>query len=465
MPNYARSIASLALAAAIGCDPLAPPPPDAPTTPDRIDGNVASDCGNDAGPVVADAGLPDAARPPVTTSAPDDDAYSYLVLPPSGAYGMHRFDVPAAQSWVDSGLYLHVGETATISATGTWTVDAGRTYGPGGDPSRLQRGCAVGSLVARTGLVYGDTQLTCIGTGGTFTATRDGIVFVGAIVSTDLGESYQTRLDASGAVSVTVTSAGMTVPFVAAKDAAEFDFSTIESGWVEIYSDHTILTLPTSIAIRDRATIERAAARLDAIYASHRALRGEVPFRGERIRFIADTDAPGWMLAGNPIRTDEAIITGDDDTRITRAGEPGNSNWGFGHELGHEFTFVNGVWSYQVGGTLEGWPNVFTVHAEEQLGIGSRTRASICSDRDAYLASGTQSELEGDPWLSLCFFLEFRDAYGWGFYERFFARLNSTKSSEIPSGAKRWTFLRDRFDAAAGASTTSRFTAWHIALP
>jgi hypothetical protein len=444
--------------------------------------SLAAACGDDAAPS-RDAGRNDAAIVAIDSgfdaSGPDagTDAGApisgpldpFVDVAPGEKYGEHTFIVPARTNWVMTGLYLRAGETAEIGATGSWTLDGSPMHGPEGAGTALERGCRVGSFVARVGLAYEDTALACIGESGTLTAPRDGIVYVGGIVSTDLGETYESRRRAEGELSVVVASGGSTVPTLGVAGAMDFDFGAIESGFVELRSEHVIATLPIETAIRDRATLAAALERLDTFYELHEELRGAVPYFGQRIRFYPDAaiESVGYMLAGNPVRMVPDLVSGTDAQRITRAGEEGTDVWGFAHELGHDFTLVHGTWTYMIaGGLLEGWPNVFTVHALRAIDHPQAMRDDICVDRERYIESGTYEELRDDPWLVLCFLLELEERYGFEFFRGVFERVNAITNDDIPydpeSDAPLWRFMRDLFNDVAGEDVTPLMTEWKL---
>ena len=85
-----------------------------------------------------------------------------------------------------------------------------------------------------------------------------------------------------------------------------------------------------------------------------------------------------------------------EDNRISRAGQPGVDVWGYAHELGHDFTFVDGDWTYQVE-TLESWPNLFSIYALESLGLPLHNNTVSCD------SSSMGSYNAWDPWVGLCF--------------------------------------------------------------
>ncbi|HKU40314.1 MAG TPA: hypothetical protein VJR89_19270, partial [Polyangiales bacterium] len=159
----------------------------------------------------------------------------YVEVDPDVPYGTHSVRVPAGAYWVNSGVYLRPGQTADLTATGTWRVDASTgTYGPGGYAWRTNpsNGCRFGQLVARLGMQY-NGRIWCIGTRATVTRpsgesedTGDGILYLAAnTLVDDGGEWTDYRNNASGAVTATVTSTADTVPTILAADAPSYDYS------------------------------------------------------------------------------------------------------------------------------------------------------------------------------------------------------------------------------------------------
>ncbi|HSC87017.1 MAG TPA: M60 family metallopeptidase [Polyangiaceae bacterium] len=376
--------------------------------------------------------------------------WTCVAVPPVGEYGTRTIEVPARQNWVNTGLYLKEGESATLTASGSWTVtNTGETIHHGS--------CLIGDMVARIGLHYEEEELTCItGSGETqVVADKDGILFVGALPSTDLGETYETRHDDSGVRTVVVSSSeGELSPTVAGSAAGDYPWEQVLAGAVEVWGEHVILTLPTEVAQADAATLQAAVAKLDEIYGYERELRGAQPHGGQRLRFFPDGTNPGYMLAGNPIRMQLDLVEGDDSTRISRAGETGASLWGFAHEMGHDFSFApNGFWAYQEA-TLESWCNLFSIYAFEKLGLELHEATLDCS------ASSTGSYQGGswDAWEGLCFLRQFQFEYGWDFYDAYFQSILSTTSY----GAGAWPFVKARFDAAAGEDTAYLFDEWGV---
>ena len=421
-----------------------------------------------------DAAEPDAADPDAAPPDPPVDAPTDVIIdvPLTGPYGERILVVPAATHWANTGLYLRAGETATITARGRWSAE-GTSVGPRGD-DRLgeERGCPKGSLAARSGLRFEDA-ITCIGVNGEHIAPRDGIVYVGMVWSTDLGDAYGSRLALEGQVEVTIRSTGATAPMVRMADLPDLDLDAIESGVLELVGDHVVVAVTTADIQRDAATAEAAIATLDAIWEDERFLRGRAPFREERVRFVEDETIIdfAYMLSSNPVRCVPDLLHGNNNQRILRAAEPMTDVWGFAHELGHAFSFANGTWVFQYN-NIEVFPNIFTLHALDTLGRRQNQPNfnSYCDGREAYLADGTYEEFKADPFLELCFLMDFTATFGWSFWQTFYAGIDETDNAEIPIGgdpehANTWGFLRDRFSQAAGEDVTPIFDAWRVPLP
>lgn len=402
-----------------------------------------------------------------------------------GSYGTHTFEVPGNAYWVNSGLYLRAGETAEVTVEGTWDTTA-KDLGPEGGTTAGRGGCKDGGLVARSELHYADNALYCIGRKTTIAAVRDGIVYFGSLIDTDLAaDSYERRRDFKGALRVTVTSTGKTVPWVPAAKAPGFPFNEAQaqgSGQIEFSGKHVTVVASVAQALADKDGIAPSIALLDALYELHAELRGMTPFGGQRIRFVTDTaiNDIGYMIAGNPIRMRPDVFTGRAGREhLLRSDDPKYDVWGFAHELGHTFAITPGDnWWYQVGRFLEAWPNIFSVHALRKLGRASTQwggsdptfqSAKICPNRASFLASSSYELLTSDDRLTLCFLLAFDDAYGKDFYKEFFAKLNAVPPNGVPSrdndGRATWGWLRDRFSEIAKTDVTPIFTQWRVPLP
>jgi hypothetical protein len=202
-------------------------------------------------------------------------------------------------------------------------------------------------------------------------------------------------------------------------------------------------------------------------------LADQTPYGGQPIRFVPDAsiaDIGAWMLSGNPIRIDpDAQADSGAGSHVLLAHDPGHSAWGFVHEMGHDFSFINGG-AYMIGGgPVEAWANVWSRYTLEQVGFPEADRAE-CDGVADYQASGVYSDFEEDAWIPLCMLMEIRDDHGgWDTYASFFAAYNALPDNAIPTGSDpiedRWGFVRDQLNAAAGSDITPILQAYHIPLP
>lgn len=408
----------------------------------------------------------------VRTPAPSEfDVHVPVSL--SGDYGTHSFRVPAKTNWVNTGVYLKAGDSASVQVDGgMWSTNGTTLHGAGGAPALGSlRGCPKGALAARIGLSYEDPSLVCLSAGaGTVTALKEGPLFLGMNISTDLGETYESRANVTGELNVTVTSTAKTFPTVTRDELACLDLAQVASGHLEFAGKHAAVLLPVPALARDLATAGSSLDTLDALYEAELELRGAKPHAGQRIRFLRDDaiNDIGYMLAGNPIRMVHDLVDGTDTQRILRASQPTTDVWGFAHELGHTFTFVGGTWLYMVL-NLESWPNVFTLYALEATGRTAHQTnvATYCDGKAAYLAGGSYQTFKTDPFVQLCFLMEFQKAHGYGIWKNFFGLMNLTTNDQIGydgTDASVWLFAKNRLSFVLGQDLTPVFNKWRVPL-
>jgi hypothetical protein len=417
----------------------------------RACGNEIPDAGSDAGPQPSDAGI--------DSGTPDASA------PPLGPYGSRTFTVEATTYWTSSGLYVEPGTEVTFSANGVWSSWFGTQplHGPGGVAGQLVNGCPWGSLVASVGLPINGLFI-CVGAGLAFTADAGGIVYLGP---SDYGLD-----DNGGALQVTVTSTGAQVPTIDAGDLAGYDFTRVSAPQIELAHGHVLLTVPTALAKKYVTTAPAALVNFEQWYEQHAALAGARPYHGQPIRFVPDEGVRAigaWMVSGNPIRIDPKTLDGmAGGENLLQSADPKFSVWGFPHEMGHDFSFIN-EGRYMVGpGPIEAWANVFTVHALEKLSHPEANLSTRCMGVPAHLASGTYAGFKADPWLPLCMLMELKTKYGWVLFEKFLQSYNTIDLATVPATTAadgvRWAWIRDRFNAITGEDTTAVFQKFKVPL-
>ncbi len=367
--------------------------------------------------------------------------------------------------WTNTGIELRRGERVSVCAFGRWTIDrAGPHHGPEGQSVKLGS-CAFGSLVASIGLSYkGPTH--CIGRAGQLVAERDGILFIGqndGILEDNLGSVVAT-IEGGGRPSVS-TSCGSARMLHPARLA--------QSSWAELGGRYVSLVLPTAQVIARQAQADAAIAALDTWYDSHRSLAGAVPYGGQPIRFVPDPrigEVDAWMLSGNPVRVDPKASAEFLQVHERRKTEFGPA-WGIAHEMGHNFSVINGG-RFLIGpGPGEAWANVFTLYSLRRYGHpeGAKSMSQICEQARAYLSQAKPySVFRSDPDVPLCMLMELRQQYGWSMFQRFFHAYNRSDQNLAPPSsapdATRWTWVRDVLSRAAGADITPLLRKYRVPL-
>lgn len=192
------------------------------------------------------------------------------------------------------------------------------------------------------------------------------------------------------------------------------------------------------------------------------------PYQGQKVRYIPGVRNGVAMVSGNPIHYDESFMEGGvGHENVLESADHRFSVWGFVHELGHNFSWLNeGL--YMIGdGPIEAWANIFTVHVLETLGHPEAKR-DVCAGATRHKATGTYSTFRNDPWLPLCMLLELKDSYGWSMFQEFFRSYATLDPRVVPQlgepESERWSWLRDFFNELTDEDTTEIFESYHIPL-
>lgn len=129
---------------------------------------------------------PELEKPAATTPTPDpseNERPTASSRKSNGAVRAVTIDVVGKRDWTSTGLIVKRGDRLRISATGTVTLDpsSGRTSGPEGttdlpDPKKLMPDQPTGALIGVIGADNDD--FIFIGREASFTATRDGLLFL-----------------------------------------------------------------------------------------------------------------------------------------------------------------------------------------------------------------------------------------------------------------------------------------------
>jgi len=235
--------------------------------------------------------------------------------------------------------------------------------------------------------------------------------------------------------------------------------------WAELATRKIILTVPSSV-VRNLDDPEALLAvwdhALDCIADLAAIPRDRV--RPERICSDMQISA-GYMHSGYPIMTwlDVPPVMVDRD-KLVQGGS--KTCWGFWHELGHNHQ--SGDWTFE--GTGETTVNLFSLFCCERVNHEPVVRNGWLNvaQRNArvrkYFDDGAKfDEWKADPGLSLMFYAQLQQAFGWGAFQRLFAEYRRLPQSERPRNddEKRDQFML-RLSRQVGLNLAPFFTAWGI---
>jgi hypothetical protein len=359
--------------------------------------------------------------------------------------------VRAAGYWANGGVFLEAGQTATVSATGSWTIwkDVTSPFGPSGNADlSLYSGCRKGALVARLGLEGDAAKVACIGEGATLVAEADGVVYLGM-------NDDATPLFHDGELAVTVrSSVGSAVPEIFAREVATTDFCGSGTTWVELATDarRVLLTVPAALAEADRAETPETLETLDLWYAAMRELAGGVvPYGGEPVRFYPDFDVAsrGFMVTGNPVRFDPKMLNAVEPARgrLLHLGVDPEGRFDVARALGMAFSRARATWYQADDGQAQAWGALFAVHAGERSGVAVPLPKDPCAGfGDVAVAT--------DAWAQLCVLLKMKERFGWETVTAAltsFAPDDALVSPEALTPALAWARVEAAFALASGA--------------
>lgn len=157
----------------------------------------------------------------------------------------------------------------------------------------------------------------------------------------------------------------------------------------------------------------------------------------------------GYMHAGYPIMTWEDVSQRFVDLKVLR-GKEGNPNWGFYHELGHNYMEPEWTWS----GWGEVTNNLFSVFACLHYNGSIDGHGAMSPDQvTARLAAvkskpGAEKYYEKDPWFGLTFWMEIHREFGFSPMTKLFDRYQKMPGASRPRSdqARRDAFLVEMSD-------------------
>jgi len=235
--------------------------------------------------------------------------------------------------------------------------------------------------------------------------------------------------------------------------------------FAELATRKIILIIPSSV-VRDlddpTGVLEVWDGGMDAIA----DLAGISRDRERPERFCCDQQiSAGYMHSGYPVMAFlDVPPTMVDRDKMQKGGA--RLCWGFWHELGHNHQ--SGHWTF--AGTGETTCNLFSLYCCERVSgepVAKSTWLNVAERSKTvqrYFANGAKfEEWCRDPGLSLMFYAQLQQAFGWDAFKRVFAAYRAAGPQELPRNddEKRDQFLT-RFSRQVGRNLGPFFAAWGI---
>jgi hypothetical protein len=202
--------------------------------------------------------------------------------------------------------------------------------------------------------------------------------------------------------------------------------------WAEIVGHQSAICIPSEV-VRTLGKPELIAKYFDEMVFEAEKFFG-VPLGTTEHRFQADRQiSAGYMHAGYPIMTWLDVQEKFVDIKTLR-GKDGNTNWGFYHELGHNYQENTWTWD----GWGETTNNLFSLHCVqhfngEDYGHPAMSPKEVDSRLAMVFAKPTsQAFYEKDPWFGLTFWEMLRREFGFAPMTKFFTECRSLPASERP---------------------------------
>ena len=205
--------------------------------------------------------------------------------------------------------------------------------------------------------------------------------------------------------------------------------------WGEIVSNNCVVCVPSSV-LKTLANPKEVAEYWDEVIQQVELLYS-VPAGTREERYQVDRQiSAGYMHSGYPIMTWEDVSAKFVDTKILR-GNSGDTNWGFYHEVGHNFQRPSWTWD----GWGETTNNLYSLFGCEHFnrdltgGHGAmqpdqRTKRM----KEVADAPGKEEYFHKDPWYGLTFLRTIREEFGWEPFEKLFAEFRDLPRDQQPRG-------------------------------
>jgi len=201
----------------------------------------------------------------------------------------------------------------------------------------------------------------------------------------------------------------------------------------EVVANNCAVSVPSSV-LKTLADPKPVAEYWDEVVQQVELLYSVKPGTTEERYQVDRQISAGYMHSGYPIMTWEDVSAKFVDINILR-GKDGDTNWGFYHEIGHNFQRPSWTWN----GWGETTNNLYSLFGCEHFngdlsgGHGAMKQDKREERMKAVLAApGKEAYFEKDPWYGLTFLRAIREEFGWQPFQTLFAEFRDLPRSEQP---------------------------------
>lgn len=239
---------------------------------------------------------------------------------------------------------------------------------------------------------------------------------------------------------------------------------TSPAPWGEVVANNCVVCVPASV-LRNLADPKPVAEYWDEVVQQVEFLYS-VPAGTREERYQVDRQiSAGYMHSGYPIMTWEDVSAKFVDISILR-GNNGDTNWGFYHEIGHNFQRPSWTWD----GWGETTNNLYSLFGGEHFNHDlSGGHGAMKEDKRLERmkivkgAPGAEEYFHKDPWYGLTFLRALREKFGWKPFQQVFAEFRDLPRSEQPrSEAEKQDQFLVRMSRLVGRDLSHYFEMWGV---
>lgn len=203
--------------------------------------------------------------------------------------------------------------------------------------------------------------------------------------------------------------------------------------WGEVVANNCVVCVP-SWALQKLDDPKPVAEYWDEVVQQVEFLYSVKPGTSEERYQVDRQISAGYMHSGYPIMTWEDVSAKFVDINILR-GKNGDANWGFYHEIGHNFQRPSWTWD----GWGETTNNLYSLFGCEHFnsdmtgGHGAMKQDQREARMKAVAAApGREDFFHKDPWYGLTFLRAIREEFGWEPFQTLFAEYRDLPRAEQP---------------------------------